>query len=295
MSRTGATLLGRARAQASRDAAYEAAARAEGDAGVRIRALTDLAELSTAAEIWRDIWGRDGVPPVSAEMLRAMLHSGNYVAAAYDGVSMLAALFGFYGGADGPDHLHSHILGVQERARFRGVGYALKLHQRLWALERDVDRITWTYDPLVRANAFFNLVKLGAAGVEYLVDFYGDMPDAINGGDQSDRILVSWDLIAAAPRPVEDLRAWAENGAALAVELDGSAGPIRHRSADAEVVLCATPPDIVGLRRSAPAVAARWRVAVRETMLEAWQRGLRPTGMTRGGYYVLTRPGSDQA
>jgi len=33
--------------------------------------------------------------------------------------------------------------------------------------------IAWTYDPLIRRNAYFNLVKLGARPVEYLRNFYG--------------------------------------------------------------------------------------------------------------------------
>ena len=54
--------------------------------------------------------------------------------------------------------------------------------------------IAWTYDPLIRRNAYFNLVKLGARPAEYLPNFYGLMDDAINGGTETDRMLVHWDL-----------------------------------------------------------------------------------------------------
>ena len=54
--------------------------------------------------------------------------------------------------------------------------------------------IAWTYDPLIRRNAYFNLVKLGARPAEYLRNFYGAMDDAINGGTETDRMLVHWDL-----------------------------------------------------------------------------------------------------
>ena len=54
--------------------------------------------------------------------------------------------------------------------------------------------VTWTYDPLIRRNAFFNLTRLGARPVEYLVDFYGEMTDAINAGQGSDRLMLHWDL-----------------------------------------------------------------------------------------------------
>ena len=48
----------------------------------------------------------------------------------------------------------------------------------------------WTYDPLVSRNARFNLVKLGAVGTEYAVDFYGPMRDGVNDGE-SDRLTVT--------------------------------------------------------------------------------------------------------
>ena len=47
--------------------------------------------------------------------------------------------------------LHSHIAGVI-RGPWRNVGFALKLHQRAWALRRGIAEIAWTYDPLVPAT-----------------------------------------------------------------------------------------------------------------------------------------------
>ncbi|WP_406315518.1 hypothetical protein [Streptomyces sp. NBC_00118] len=41
-------------------------------------------------------------------------------------------------------------------------------------------------------------MKLGARPEEYLQSFYGAMDDAINGGDESDRVLTAWDLTAPA-------------------------------------------------------------------------------------------------
>ena len=58
--------------------------------------------------------------------------------------------------------------------------------------------MTWTFDPLVRRNAHFNLAVLGATVDEYLVDFYGPLPDAVNAGDESDRLLVVWPVGDAA-------------------------------------------------------------------------------------------------
>ena len=93
--------------------------------------------------------------------------------------------------------LHSHLTGAVTAAASQGVGRALKLHQRAWARVRGMQAITWTYDPLVARNAYFNLVRLGARPIEYLVDFYGTLGPATVPGQESDRVLVSWDITAA--------------------------------------------------------------------------------------------------
>jgi len=47
------------------------------------------------------------------------------------------------------------------------------------------------------------------------------------------------------------------------------------------------PDDIVAIRRSDPALARRWRNAVREVLGDAMSSGYRVTGATRDGWYVL--------
>jgi predicted GNAT superfamily acetyltransferase len=296
MNRNGGILLEEAGADAPLAASRAAAERAAERAGVRIVTPLDLDDLRHAAQVWRRNWSPDGEPPVSADILRALTHAGNYLSVAGIGGSITGALLGFFGTADSRvDRMHSHILGVDPAMHGRGVGFALKLHQRAWALQRGIDRINWTYDPLVRRNGHFNLVKLGARGVEYLVDFYGPMPDAINGGDHSDRVLVEWDLTATAtagdgvshPENVEE---WLGRGAQIALGVDDNGGPQRRRvDTSAGPLLCATPPDIVELRRTDLAVAHRWRVAVRDTIVEAMAHDMQLVSMARGGWYVLSR------
>src|SRR6266542_3171738 len=122
------------------------------------------------------------VGEVLADVRRQRLEaadSDNYVAGAMRDRRMVGASVGFLHPAGGVFGLHSHITGVRAAARGRGAGFALKQHQRAWALARDLPVVTWTFDPLVRRNAFLNLVKLGAEVVEYLPDFYGPMGDGI--------------------------------------------------------------------------------------------------------------------
>lgn len=263
-------------------------------AAVELRPADSLADIQRAAELLGGIWTRPGEPPVATELLRALDHSGNYVVCAHQDGRLVGALVGFLGRAHGEDHVHSHILGVRDDARVGGVGFALKLDQRAWALERGLRVITWTYDPLSRGNAFFNIAKLAAVGRTYHVNFYGDMPDVINDGDESDRVLVRWELddrfVEAASRGTPqqpDVVALRARGAVTGLVVDGDGAP-RRTSPTGDVILAQVPRDIVELRRTDPAAAMDWRRALRDVMTDAFDRGLRITGMTREGWYVLS-------
>ncbi len=259
--------------------------------------ITELTELDDMREIERlfaEIWGRSGQPPIVSGLLMALAHSGSYIAGARVDDRMVGGLVGWLGGLP-PDHLHlhSHILGVAPGSQARGLGFELKQHQRVWCMERGVKSIEWTFDPLVRRNAYFNLNKLGAEAREYLVNFYGPMTDGINAGEESDRILISWRLEspqaeeAAAGRP-RDPSDQDLHDADMLIEAAAGAEPVVHPSS-AYVVVCQLPDDIVALRRADPKLARAWRMAVRKAICDAFAAGYRITGVTRTGWYVLNR------
>jgi predicted GNAT superfamily acetyltransferase len=259
-----------------------------------IAELTELEDVQALVRLFANIWERPAEPPIDSDVLMALILSGNYVAGARQEGQIVGGLIGWLGGAP-PDHLHlhSHILGVDAASQVRGLGFDLKQHQRQWCLERGVQMIEWTFDPLVRRNAYFNLNKLGAEASRYLVNLYGEMTDGINAGEESDRILISWQLDsqrsteAAAGRPHnpsgEDLERW--NLEALLTV--GPGGEPIPGSSSARVVICQVPDDIVALRRSDPKLARAWRMAVRKALVTAFDAGYRVTGVTRTGWYIL--------
>src|SRR5207249_8318897 len=51
----------------------------------------------------------------------------------------------------------SHMTAVVDDYRNKGLGLQLKLRQREEALASGIDEIHWTFDPLQRLNAHFNL------------------------------------------------------------------------------------------------------------------------------------------
>lgn len=276
------------------DQAVQAADAVALAAGVTVRELTELRDLADVVALYASIWGRPASPPMTLELLRAFTKAGNYVGGAFDGDRLVGACVGFFH-APAEDALHSHIAGVAGDVTGRRVGHAVKVHQRAWTLLRGVSEIAWTFDPLVSRNAYFNVVKLAARPVEYLPNFYGAMDDAINAGDDSDRLLIRWrlrdpEVVEACSGAYRTMLASHElsRGAVVALGSDDRGAPVPGRL-DGQASLVAVPRDIEVLRAAAPALARGWRLAVRETLSALMADGARITGFDKRGWYVLRR------
>lgn len=249
-----------------------AAARAAAhSAGVEVRELAGMGELGRAVDLLSTIWGRTGNPPMPPELLRAFSKAGNYVSGAFAGDRLVGAAVAFHAS---PEHhaLHSHIAGVDPAHGGRSVGFAMKLHQRAWALGRGIPVIEWTFDPLVARNAHFNIAKLGARPVEYLDDFYGAMDDAINAGDETDRILLRWTL---------------DDPVVVEAAASGRAPVGAHGALE----FVALPADIEAVRRDDPRGAREWRLAVRDGLAARMRDGHAVVGYDRERGYMLQAPG----
>jgi predicted GNAT superfamily acetyltransferase len=235
-------------------------------------------------QIWGLVDPRDFLEP---SLLVAMEHAGNYVVGAFEDEEMVGACMGFFAMPLGST-LHSHITGVVPRLAGRGVGTALKLHQRAWCLARGITRITWTYDPLIGRNAAFNLSRLGVRVEEYLVDFYGPMTDARNRGQPTDRLMVAWDLAGSRSKPSKDDTR--PSHMALGSSADGAPLPGSPPSEDETWCTVRVPADVEELRATDVDLATRWRYAVRAAMTALLDQGWTVVGFDRtDGGYVFER------
>ena len=255
-------------AQAAKDAEHAASA-----VGVSIRELTGIGEQAAAIRLLAEIWKRAPEnPPVPPELLRAMSKAGNYIGGAFSDDDLIGVAIAFH--ANPERHaLHSHIAGISATHAGRSVGFALKQHQRAWALAHGIDIIEWTFDPLVARNAYFNIAKLGARPEEYLANFYGEIADGVNVDDETDRILVSWRLRSD----------------------EAIAGASRQRSQAARMpgdVTVAVPADIEQVRREDRTAAQQWRRSVRDQLTGLLDAGGQIVGFDRTDGYVV-RPGKD--
>lgn len=256
------------------EAALHEAEAAAAKTGVTIRELHGITEFEQVFRLFDEIWQPEPTNvPVPVELMVGFAHSGSYVAGAFEGDALVGASVGFL--APGRT-LHSHVTGALIG---RGIGTALKLHQRAWCLRRGLEKITWTFDPLVRRNARFNLAKLGARPENYLENFYGVMADAINEGDYSDRLVAVWRLTEE-PGPLPP------GPYSRVLGADGDVP--RVTPAQGPVLLVGTPPDIEALRRHDPEAARAWRLAMRETLGGLMRAGGRVVGFSGEGDYVVS-------
>ena len=63
-----------------------------------IRELENLDDLRVVVALFERIWGRTDEPPLNADTLKALTHSGNYVAGAFAEGRLVGALVGWLGG-----------------------------------------------------------------------------------------------------------------------------------------------------------------------------------------------------
>jgi predicted GNAT superfamily acetyltransferase len=256
---------------------------------MEIREITRPDELGAVHDLAGLIWRTDGATVVPRELLRVFASTGSYVGGAFEDDVLVGFAVGILARHAGDVELHSHVAGVHPKVQGTGVGFALKAHQRDWALRQGIGVMTWTFDPLVRRNAVFNLAKLGASATDYVVDFYGDMTDGLNAGQGSDRWWVRWPLrdplVEAAVGGAPHVADASDLVAVGRVLVDPSGEPVH--AIDGGPLACATPLDIEVLRVRDPVAARRWRRTVRSAVGEALAAGYRVTGADRAGWYVL--------
>lgn len=227
-------------------AVQRAGATATADPGeVDIRLVLDQPDLEAAAAVINAVWGDPTL--ASPSLLRAYTYFGNPAFGAFVGGELVGVCVGFLAPSGGT-HLHSHITGILPAFQHLGLGYRLKLEQRAWCVEHGIPEITWTFDPMLARNAHFNLRKLGAVAEAVLPQFYGEMGDAMNRGDVTDRLEMHWQVEAPSPA--------------------------RSAAPSAPLRTVAIPEDYVALRAAAPDRARVERARVCAELVEGFQAGL---------------------
>jgi len=230
---------------------------------ISIRPLTSLPDQDLGRMIFDHTWAMDAGTEITPNLLQAMIHSGAYLSGAFIDGNCVGAAFAFPATTGGL-HLHSHMTAVLDKFRDKGIGHALKIDQYKWAKQNNYKEITWTFDPLVARNAKLNILKLGVDISAYYPNFYGDMPDELNAGDESDRVMASLKVVGDAPTPRTVIS-----------------------TPDKSAVLIVIPEDIVAIRGKDLAENLRWRRSVRDEFVSVLARGGKVVGFSANNEYVV--------
>ncbi len=257
---------------------------------IEIRACRGFDELQACVELEVKTWGYDPTDLVPKKTFLLAQKVGGQVIGAFnkdhakgrseetgaeDMVGFAMAIPGIKNTARGPrPYLHSHMLAVKEGYRNQGLGFRLKLEQRLEALSRGICHMEWTFDPLEIKNAYLNIHRLGAVMREYRPDFYGVSSSRLQGGLPTDRLLAEWELDSDRVQIILDGRPAAARGIEERIQVPASI--YQWKAADAD-------------RHRALAV----QLENRGRFQQAFQKGLAVTGFSLdaegNGVFELSR------
>jgi len=169
---------------------------------VSLHVLDTPQDMLAVEELQRQVWTGNETEIVPVHMLIAAVHNGGLAIGAFEKSDdqpqspLIGFVFGFpglYFTPDGPRPMHcSHMLAVHPDHRNQGLGFLLKRAQWQMVRKQGLDRIIWTYDPLLSRNAQLNITKLGAVCNTYLPNVYGELRDGLNLGLSTDRFQVDW-------------------------------------------------------------------------------------------------------
>jgi predicted GNAT superfamily acetyltransferase len=278
---------------------------------ITIRILKTVAEMEQHEALQRLVWPGSETDILPVHLLITLAHNGGLVLGAFEGETMLGMLVGFVGlyeVPDGPRPKHcSHELGVHPAARDAGIGFALKRAQWQLVRQQGLDRITWTYDPLLSRNGQLNIARLGAVCDTYLRSVYGEMRDGLNAGLPSDRFQVDWWIntqrverrLSSEPRPklkLIDLQA-ARAQILYSTRATGAwiAPPEGFSNPENALLLAEIPVDFLELKTADFELARAWRGFARSLFETCFSAGYLVTDFihdTSGGqprsFYVLT-------
>jgi predicted GNAT superfamily acetyltransferase len=239
---------------------------------IEIRALTEQHEFAEAVALQKTIWGFEDIELLPVRLFVVATKVGGQVFGAYDGDRMVAFLLAIPGlKPGGKYYLHSHMMGVLSEYRNAGIGRMLKLKQREEALERGIELIEWTFDPLEVKNAFFNIERLGAVVRRYVLNQYGTTTSLLHGGLPTDRCVAEWYIGSERVKQVL---------------VEGTYDPV-------EVVeRIEVPVAMQNWKQSDPARALSTQASISEQFREHFRNGYAVTGFERAedkGTYLLSK------
>jgi predicted GNAT superfamily acetyltransferase len=160
---------------------------------ITIRDCSSLDDFRQCVAVQKAVWGFEDADLVPLRLFVVAQKIEGQILGAFDPSGHMAGFALAVPALKGSSvYLHSHMVGVLSEFRGQGIGRRLKLEQRSKALERGINLIEWTFDPLELKNAYFNLERLGAIARRYVENQYGTSSSPLHRGLPTDRLIAEW-------------------------------------------------------------------------------------------------------
>jgi predicted GNAT superfamily acetyltransferase len=273
---------------------------------ITYKQLKTLKELKLCEKVQLAVWEFDLLDTIPARFMLVVHKHGGFAMGAFDGDLMIGFVFGIAAIHYGRPSQHSHMLAVLPEYRNQGIGFKLKIAQRKDAMSRNIDLITWAFDPLQSKNAYLNLNKLGVIACSYDINLYGEETSSeLHSGLGTDRLLAEWWLAGDKVKSILDDTQEVvkkrhmegininktkrdEQGLRLPVESD--------LTLTNDVLLLEIPDDIEEIKKLNIQVAHQWRGHVQKALIHYFNAGyyvnyvhIEREDDARRTYYVLER------
>jgi predicted GNAT superfamily acetyltransferase len=272
------------------------------------RHLSSPEDYAACVRLQRITWGQEFTELVPPVILMLTQKVGGIAAGAFADDGHLAGyVYGLTGFRNGAPVHWSHMLAVEPKFEGLGIGRRLKELQRELLLERGIELVSWTFDPLVARNAHLNYNRLGVVATEYIPNMYGtDTGSLLHSGLGTDRFVVEWSLadshveevLSGTPSHLES-----EITSAPIVNTEESGGnvlPVERDLPNAPVVRIEIPWDIEQIKVESMELGRQWRATTKRACLLYLERGYGVEGFyseadtKRCFYYLVLRQGEDE-
>ncbi|GJQ58005.1 MAG: GNAT family N-acetyltransferase [Candidatus Scalindua sp. AMX11] len=251
---------------------------------ITYKQLKTLEELRPCENLQKTVWKFNKSDIIPSRFMRVLCKHGGFAMGAFDDETMIGFVFGVPAIHYGRASQHSHMLAVLPEYRNQNVGFQLKIEQRKDALSRNIDLITWAFDPLQSKNAYLNINKLGVIACSYDINLYGEETSSkLHSSLGTDRLLAEWWLVSDKVTSLMEGRRQEVGGKD---SVDGTS--INRRKRDKKsflipvepdltlkngVLLLEIPDNIDKIKEENMEIALKWRNLVQKSLLHYFANG----------------------
>jgi predicted GNAT superfamily acetyltransferase len=274
--------------------------------GFRLRRLEKPEEFRQVDAVHRAVYGEDATDSVPTPLQRAVQDNGGLVLGGFADIHLAGYTVAFLGWDGATLYEYVHATAVRPEYQNHHLGFQLHAELRQQVLQLGLSEVRLAFDPLQSRNAWLFVHRLGGRPDQYLHHYYGQMPDAVNRGIESDRIRLVWTLSSplvqqrlegSYPSREEDEARW-KSATPLVRTEPGESGvrlPVEVQEPDRPVAHLEIPFDLALVREHESAALGRWRHATRDAFRAAADLGYSVDDFVivrvdheRRGFYLLS-------